>query len=397
MKYGVIGDVHYGAGYGLGKVDKGSRVNFRLTDFRNTFEYSLQHCYDNGIMEVFVTGDMFEHRIPHPVEYSYLYKSITKYLEMGMIIHIIIGNHDTIRDHLITTVTNLKMLNIKNLYIYEEVASIVRDGVNFYFMPFKNRQSLGVDTDGQALNVLQESLYEHYDKIGKNGNINFVIGHYMFHGTKLNDQEMVHHSYNELKIPLEFFKDFEIVIMGHVHRQHYMRKNPMRFYVGSTDRKDFGEHDHDKGILIYDASTKGHEIVPLPVRSLYEFEYDYSHTTIPKEEIQQTIINRLTKEIDHDISGSIVKFLTTLPHGYKRYFDEKEVGNLLKSHGVKRVVKIESKEINPQRSRIKDISERTNTKSAFKKFVEVDLGNNEVALTKVMEAGMEIIDAVGVK
>jgi DNA repair exonuclease SbcCD nuclease subunit len=167
-------------------------------------------------------------------------------------------------------------------------------------LPFRDRKSFEVDSNANALELLQNNINwelstipNHYNKI--------LVGHLAIEGSiPIGDE--IDDMTNELFCPLSMFDKYNYVWMGHVHKPQVLRKSPNYIaHVGSMDISNFGEADHKKHIVIFDLDSKTFNTETLPTRQLKKISL-----TIPKD-IKDTT-SFINDEIDKlDLNKSIVK------------------------------------------------------------------------------------------
>lgn len=80
---------------------------------------------------------------------------------------------------------------------------------------------------------------------------------------------------NEPTIPLNFFDNFELTVLGHVHKHQGLKRKPPVVYCGSIDRITFAETEEQKGFVIYDTETKDLKFVELNVRDFVHLQYKW--------------------------------------------------------------------------------------------------------------------------
>ena len=84
MKIGIIGDVHIGASYSLGKTDPETQLNSRLLDYANTFNFIIDTFVKNKVSTVILTGDVFESKHPTTAQLNIFSKCLKRATDFGL-------------------------------------------------------------------------------------------------------------------------------------------------------------------------------------------------------------------------------------------------------------------------------------------------------------------------
>jgi exonuclease SbcD len=303
MKVLILGDTHFGASYSLGKNDTNTYLNTRLIDFSNTFDYVIDYMYNNDIKHFILTGDIFEHRRPQASELSLFSDKIKKLIDMNIETHIVVGNHDIIREHRATTVDVLGSLKLPSINIHSDINGVViGNKINVIFFPFRTKEMLDCVTNTEAVNRLSDHL-EYQLKTLNNNLPSIVVGHFMMQGTKIGNV-VLEATPREVVLPASMFKCVDAVIMGHVHAHMIIKsKKPFITYIGSMECQDFGESKYDKYFLILDTDKMKYTFEKLPVRKIHDISIDQTFASNGKE----ASINAC-KNISHlKLEDSIVK------------------------------------------------------------------------------------------
>src|SRR5271168_1217445 len=95
---GILGDIHYGAGLNLGKIDPITQLNTRLLDYEDTFNKAVDYFIEQKVKLIIQTGDVFENRLPTSAQHKIFSRCLRRALDKGLEFIFIIGNHDQQRD-----------------------------------------------------------------------------------------------------------------------------------------------------------------------------------------------------------------------------------------------------------------------------------------------------------
>lgn len=310
MKICIVGDLHFGASFSLGKIDQNRQLNSRLIDFSNTFDYVVDYLISNDIKHLILCGDIFEHQRPQAAELAIFAEKMSHLSDKKIHTHVVIGNHDIILDQRSTTMDALKSLHLPFVHIYPDIEYFHcgegGDGINFFFMPFRTKQALNCSTNETAVQRLRDVLEYEFGGM-ENNDPKILVGHFMLQGTVLGNVVINTHP-GEIVLPLNMFDDLDAVIMGHVHSHQIIKKEPFITYIGSMERKDFGEAEREKYFLIIEQNKKlSFQFEKLPVRNLFDINIDQKRAKTSED----ALIN-IKKFIDDfgnkkSLFGSIVR------------------------------------------------------------------------------------------
>ncbi len=401
MKVVILGDTHFGGGYSIGRTDAHRHLNTRLIDFSNTFDYVVDFMVANDVPHLIITGDIFEHRRPQASELSLFAKKTRRLTELGIHTHIVIGNHDTIREQKTTTVDVLRSLKLPMVHVYSDIESIScgedNDLINFIFFPFRTRQMLDCLSNEEAVKRLYDRLQYEIGGIDNSGP-KILVGHLMLQGTRIGNT-VLEASPGEVVLPLNMFKGLDGVIMGHVHPHMIIRKRkPFTAYVGSMESKDFGEAKHNKYFLLVDSEKKKlkFNFELLPVRPLYDINIDQSDASNGGEIVIG--VKKYLKDFNkkHVLDGSIVRVTIIMDDKALYDFNKDKIRYFLKkSMKVNYCVGVYPQMVSKRQLRKSSITERDDPEDSFKEFLELE--SDPVMRQKMKDIGIRIIRERGKK
>jgi exonuclease SbcD len=396
MKLVILGDTHFGGGYSLGTISSYRQLNSRLIDFSNTFDHVIDYIKSNNVKHLALTGDIFEYRRPQASELGLFSEKLQRLSEIGVHTHIVVGNHDLVRDQCATTIDVLEKLKLPMVHVYKDVDSVVcEDGsgeiINLIFFPFRNRQMLDCRTNESAVQRLKDRLQYEIRGIGKGPKI--LVGHFMLQDTMLGNAVIEGHA-GEVSLPAAMFKSLDGVIMGHIHPHHIIQKSPLIAYVGSMERKDFGDSGHlkyflivniDKGKLIY-------QFEKLPVRPIYDIEIDQSSVENGKLATNKCIekLNEFAEK--HRVADSILRINILINERGVFELDKDKITSFLKHNlRVHHCVSIHTQIVSKRQLRKASITERINPIKSFEEYLT--LIEDEETRNLMKERGTRIINS----
>ena len=217
-------------------------------------------------------------------------------------------------------------------------------------VPFKDRKSLGSNSNAAALTIIKDSLiYElasipvTYRKI--------LVGHLAIEGSiPIGDE--IDDINNELFCPLGMFKGYDNVWMGHVHKPQVMSRSPFISHIGSMDISNFGETDQKKHIVIFDCDSGEFSNLDIPTRPLKKISI-----SVPKTEKNTTeyIIKEL-KKLNDVFDRAIVRVEVNLESFDLKSINKFDIEKFLVSKGAFSIAGIsESKKISVIKKDINNI------------------------------------------
>jgi DNA repair exonuclease SbcCD nuclease subunit len=298
----LVGDPHLGGGLNQGKQTVGSILNSRVVDRLNLLDWSLDYAVEHHA-DIVLTGDCFEEPCPKPNLIALFISWIKKCEAYDTHIHIILGNHDFLRSGNVynSSLDILVEAELKNVSVYKDTNTFFLGTTSFTMMPFRDRKSFNVSSNQEAILLLRDSLVyelasipETYHKV--------IVGHFAIEGSIPVGDE-IDDLTNELFCPISMFAGFDYIWMGHVHKPQIMNKqNPFVAHIGSMDVSNFGETDHHKHIVLFDAINHTWTTENLPTRSLKKI-----NIVVPENTEDATEYVRQSIEKEKGIDGSIIR------------------------------------------------------------------------------------------
>lgn len=268
----VIGDVHLDKSKNLGKSLINSNLNSRVFDQMEILDWTLEEAETNFVTDIVLSGDVFEDPDAKHEVINLFINWLKKCKHYEIDVHIIRGNHDykRIENKYFSPLDILKTLELDNVFVYYDFETIKIDNTAITFMPFLDRKSLFKDSLEDAKNYVKTLISYQRSLIDKNLK-SIAIGHLALEGSMYVGDEIDDIS-NEIIIPLDYFKGYDYVWMGHVHKYQILSKTPYISHIGSMDISDFGECDEKKYIIIYDCIENKFEAKEIPTKKLQKIK-----------------------------------------------------------------------------------------------------------------------------
>ena len=396
MKIGVVGDIHIGASYTLGKTDPQTQLNSRLIDFSNTFNGIIDNFISRQVRLVVLTGDVFESRKPSPEQINVLCKCLNRAVQAGLEIVIVVGNHDQQRNINTTAVDFYKYLNIPKITIFSELGvKTIKDEdkiVNLVLLPYRDKRMIGSNTNSEAINVIKQNLSD----LAKNySGFKMLVGHFMLEKTE-EEENPDSLSINELILPLGTFKNFDVILMGHIHKHGIVSATkPVIIYTGSMEKVSFGEKDHTKISVVIDTDNADNfEIIKTGgIRNLYELNFDYSD-----KEYKETINNKIIEDVqkfnnDTPLKDSIIKFVAKVKDVDLNHVNQQKIKEFLLNQEPFNLVSMQISSIVHRQLRNSNITETLDSKKAFSEFIK-NLPDSDKIKKKLQKYSEQIMDDI---
>jgi len=349
------------------------------------------------VKTIVFTGDCFDSKHPTSSQLKLFSQNIRYALDNGIEIVLVAGNHDQQRGVSTTTLDSFDELSLPNLTVYQDFGlHETVEGVNIILMPYKDRRMIGTPTNSDAIEVIKNRIHELRGSVEGQ---TMIVGHFMLERAP-DGVDPDKFSINELILPLQMFKGFDTVIMGHIHEHMIIsKKDPVIMYSGSMDRISFGEKDYKKVSLIVDSKDiRRVSILRTKVRDLVDISLDYiGHKKPYKDKINKRIIGdikRVNKQTP--IKSSIVKVAVKMKTGDLYHMDHSLIKDFVMGLGASFCVSVQAASVSSRQLRNKAITETVSEKKAFESYL------NGVVETPAMKKRMlkcaeQIIDSVGEK
>jgi len=230
-------------------IRKGNYTESRFTEYWKVFETTINdikslHTPNQSI--TVICGDLFHHKLQISSNGILLFYKLIYSLADMMPVFIIQGNHDLIQENddknndLIKALLHSK--HHDNVHYIENTTSFEFDS-NLYFGVVSIRDMLQRGAGSGMVDTLPEFPKPSPDRL------NIAISHTTVMNCTL-------HNYTKATsgVPVEWFKDYDLVLLGDVHLQSakYSKKHNLYYgYPGSLVQQDFGESIYNHGFLLW--------------------------------------------------------------------------------------------------------------------------------------------------
>ena len=385
MKVIVCGDVHFGAGNGLGKLEAG--MHTRLADYQKSFDYCVDYAIHTKAAVFIQTGDLFETRNPTPEQILVADKAIKKLSDHGITTIIIMGNHDYKKNgsSYTSSILSLPSKNLPNVRLCIEPENIVlsenEEDINIFLVSYRDKKMY----DGEQKEIVNNfnshmrDLFEERQKTCDS----IVVGHNFFFKGNYFD-----FAGGELLVFPETFKEASLVVMGHLHESSILKQSsPPCYYSGSLERTNFGEEGIDKTFIEFDTSTKEIKVLKnKAVRELLTLEFK-----LPEGLNGKDYISFIRDEIkDINLLKKIVRVKLQVPESIGNVINKNKIEKILLEEGAffvsKIIVEIERHKID----RKVDLAGLSDNYKIFEAFAKTQITNSEF-LEQVLTQAKEVM------
>ena len=240
MKIFFTSDLHIG--HTINLID-------REEEFKKLFEFLIQNAKKADI--AVISGDIFDSYFPSTSALKLYYDFLLSLSKVVKRVIIIGGNHDSFKT-LLSAKEVLKVLNV------EIVSGAVDDYMRVF--DFEDFSLVAVSYLREAIlkdKSISQIYQEGFEK-AKRKRV-FATGHLNVLNSKRSSERDIYIGGIE-GVEVEIFKDFDLVLMGHLHRPQKI-KNVL--YAGSPLQLSFDE-DYQKKVFIIDSKTLDIEEIKVP-------------------------------------------------------------------------------------------------------------------------------------
>ena len=267
MKIAIINDTHFGA----------------RNDNSNFNEYFYKFCDDiffptlkkNNIKTCIHLGDLMDRRkfVSYKTSRDFRKRFVSPFVEMGIDLHIMIGNHDTFYKNTndVNSVVELLGGRHDNIKIYSEAEEVTFDDTKILFLPWINSQ-----------NTISS------EKIIRETDAEVCMGHLEIAGF-----QMAKGLLNEHGLSKSIFRKFDSVFSGHFHIKS---DDGHIYYLGAPYEIYWNDCDDKKGFHIFDTETREMERIENPYTIHKKVYYDDTQNDYNKFDVNK-LINHYVKII----------------------------------------------------------------------------------------------------
>ena len=247
MKIALVTDTHFGA----------RNDNQNVNDYFYKFydDIFFPELEKRGITTCVHLGDVVDRRkfISFKIANDFRQRFINRFAELGIDLHIIIGNHDTYYKNTneVNSMEELVGRDRCNIYTGPEVVEF--DGVPIQFIPWINANNYD-----ESMSALSRSPAQ------------IAMGHLEVNGFEMHKGHFADGSYDK-----ELFRRFDIVMSGHFHHKS---DDGQIYYLGTPYEIYWSDYEDPRGFHIFDTDTRELERIVNPYRLFEKVYYDDTTT-----------------------------------------------------------------------------------------------------------------------
>ena len=219
----ILGDLHLGRSCSIGRPAEGKSLNSRIQDQIDLLDWVYSQCVlDENLRTIVVTGDVYQDFRPHPAIIGIFMRWLKKCQRIGIQVHIIMGNHDIVRSgqYVISALDLVSELEMESAFVHKSIDRIDIGQYTIVFVPFRDKRMYEVKTKEEGLAKLEQEL-DICTKIPSD-KIKVCIGHLAIEGSIAVGDE-ISDQLNEMYVPPDMFKFFDMVWMGHIHNPQVLQ------------------------------------------------------------------------------------------------------------------------------------------------------------------------------
>ena len=256
MKVAIITDTHFGA--------RNDNLNFNEYFFKFYDNIFFPTLKERGITTCVHMGDVVDRRkyISYRIANDLRERFINRFKEMGIDLHIIIGNHDTYYKNTNEINSMEELVGSDRFTIYTGPKVVEFDGTPILFMPWINSNNYEESID--ALNT---------------ANADILMGHLEVSGF-----EMYKGHKSEGKFEKKLFSRFETVFSGHFHHKS---DDGQIFYLGTPYELFWNDYQDPKGFHIFDTGTRELERIVNTYTLFEKIYYDDTEQDYTKHDVSK--------------------------------------------------------------------------------------------------------------
>lgn len=247
MKIALVTDTHFGA-----RNDNQNVNDYFYKFYDNIFFPELEK---RGIKTCVHLGDVVDRRkfISFKIANDFRNRFINRFAELGIDLHIIIGNHDTYYKNTneVNSMEELVGRDRCNIYTGPEVVEF--DGVPIQFIPWINANNYE-----ESMSALSKSPAQ------------IAMGHLEVNGFEMHKGHVADGAYEK-----ELFRRFDIVMSGHFHHKS---DDGQIYYLGTPYEIYWSDYEDPRGFHIFDTETRELERIVNPYHLFEKVYYDDTTT-----------------------------------------------------------------------------------------------------------------------
>jgi len=256
LKIGIITDTHFGA--------RNDNLNFNDYFYKFYDDIFFPTLKERGITTCVHMGDVVDRRkfISYRIASDFRKRFINKFQELGIDLHIIIGNHDTYYKNTNEVNSMEELVGSDRFKIYTEPKIVEFDDIPILFVPWINVNNY--DKSVKLLNTAKSDI---------------IMGHLGISGFEMHRGQVSLDGHKK-----EMFRRFDTVFSGHFHHKS---DDGQIYYLGTPYQITWSDYDDPKGFHIFDTETRELERIINPYILFRKIYYDDTQEDYNNHDIAQ--------------------------------------------------------------------------------------------------------------
>jgi len=256
VKLAVITDTHFGA--------RNDNLNFNEHFYKFYDDIFFPTLKERNITTCIHMGDVTDRRkyISYKIANDFRERFINRFKEMGIDLHIIIGNHDTYYKNTSEINSMEELVGSDRFKIYTDPEVITFDGTPILFLPWINNNN-----HDESMEALETS------------NSDIIMGHLEINGFEMHKGQLA-----EGKFEKKLFNRFETVFSGHFHHKS---DDGQIYYLGTPYEIFWSDYNDPKGFHIFDTATRELERIVNPYTIFEKIYYDDTTNNYSNHDLSQ--------------------------------------------------------------------------------------------------------------
>ena len=256
MKIAIITDTHFGA--------RNDNQNFNEYFYKFYEKVFFPTLKERGIKTCVHMGDVVDRRkfISYKIANDFRNRFIKRFGELGIDLHIIIGNHDTYYKNTNEVNAMEELVGKDRHKIYTEPEVVTFDDIPIQFIPWINAGNHNASM--AALSRTPASI---------------AMGHLEINGFEMQKGFPMSGSHDK-----ELFRRFDTVFSGHFHHKS---DDGQIFYLGTPYEIYWNDYQDPKGFHIFDTATRELERIVNPYGIFEKIYYDDSENDYSKHKFSK--------------------------------------------------------------------------------------------------------------
>ena len=256
MKLAVITDTHFGA--------RNDNLYFNEYFYKFYEDIFFPTLKARNITTCIHMGDVTDRRkyISYKIANDFRERFINRFKEMGIDLHIIIGNHDTYYKNTSEINSMEELVGSDGFEIYTDPKVVTFDGTPILFLPWINNDN-----------------YEKSMEALETANSDIIMGHLEINGFEMHKGQLADGMFEK-----KLFNRFETVFTGHFHHKS---DDGQIYYLGTPYEIFWNDYDDPKGFHIFDTATRELERIVNPYTIFEKIYYDDTTNDYSNHDISQ--------------------------------------------------------------------------------------------------------------